>query len=148
MAAKVITNPWTEADVRSYIAVAARTLRWLKWDRPRGYSVRWPEVAQDFWAAHNNARELGEKVNTRVAVLPPEPHDIDTMDQAIPWLYWIRDKRIRDACLLYGELDSYELVAINLGMSKEWCRKADQAGIAIIMAMLKRGARGAVGRTI
>jgi hypothetical protein len=143
-----LSEPWSEADVRAHIAVAARTLRWLKWDRPRIAVTPWPEIARDFWEAHNNALAVGETITVRQITLPPEPGDFDMMDQAIPWLYWIKDPRIRNTCLLYGELGTYALVADVIGMSETWCRHAEQQAVMIIVHMLNRAAQGPIGRTL
>ncbi len=91
---------YTPEHVKARLEEAAQTLRRLPATGcfPQGHKAQWPEVLRDFWVEWN-VRGEGEKeafADERNRVrLSPSPAQIERMDDALMWLYYIKQPRHR-----------------------------------------------------
>lgn len=91
---------YTPEYVKARLEEAAQTLRRLPATGcfPQGHKAQWPQVVREFWEEWNVKGE-GEKeefADERNRVrLSPSPAQIERMDEALMWLYYIKQPEHR-----------------------------------------------------
>lgn len=106
---------------------------------PSSKVVFWPEVLRPYWEVHNSANDIGEEVRTRESRLRATPAQIERTDEALPWLYWVRDPRHRAVVLLRAMGHSWRRVSrIVGGCSHETARGWERNAIEAITDSLNK----------
>lgn len=103
-----LSDLWSEEEVRARIADAIDTLRRLPFPRngaPPDHKVQWPDIVRSFWEAYGTA-------STKVTRVRPTAEAIDRMEDVLPWLFWVGDRKRRHVVMLR---------ALGLGWRKIGC---------------------------
>lgn len=95
---RLAEQAWTAATVKERLEEAAATLKALpmpKGGRPAGHRVAWPEMVQSVWEAYNGLSEFEiherqRDLNAQKTRVTPTAEQITRMDEALDWLYYIK----------------------------------------------------------
>ncbi|MCA3248990.1 MAG: hypothetical protein INF41_01005 [Rhodospirillaceae bacterium] len=79
-----MANNWHSTTVEQRLASAAAVLRRLPGAMPRTKLTSWPEVI------HSTREAYGWNAS-QPRPIPPHPQDIQAMDQALEWLFWLTE---------------------------------------------------------
>ena len=141
---------WTHDEVERRLQEAMTTLRRLPMPRngmPVGDRSHWPEVARSFWEIYGGTgaehrREIDADRNR--TKLPPLPHQVERMDEALGWLHMIRDRRHRKVVFARSHIwpdsdrpiTSWVKLQKEMGVCRETLRRWYRIGIRDIAVTL------------
>lgn len=75
-------NKWTQKMVAARLEEAAEVMKRLPAVKPKGYTVSWPTIIQEFWESYG-----WNDVEVRLG--PPPADAISRMDETLKWLHWL-----------------------------------------------------------
>lgn len=119
-------TPVTAVEVGARLEEAFRVLRRLPRDREwrwlEGTGSAMPEPVRSYWERYGH-----EAARAR----PPAPtlSEIDRMDEALAWFWWIEDRTVRTVVMARCAGAPWKLIAKTVGYSRSWC--ADWHGRAL-----------------
>ena len=106
--------------------------------RPHGHRSSWPDTLRE--AADVYARALAQGQWDRMSARNgyPDAETIDRMDEALGWLWWIEDGRVRTVVSARAVGARWTWIARDMGKARSTVRAWWLDGIAIIADRLTR----------
>jgi hypothetical protein len=126
---------WTPELVRSRLVEAFETLRLLPFDRnarPSACLTLWPDVVRDVVEAYGYRRERLRR--------QPSASEIQRMDEALPWLFFVTDPKQRKAVVAVALRYRLRGIGRALGCSHETIRNWERRALKAISDALNRQA--------
>src|SRR5690606_29546714 len=118
----------TPRDIEDRFEEAARTLRRLPDERPRGYFNTWPQVARTAWETMAMERQPVRVWAT--------PEAISRMEEAFGWLLWLEPDDAR-LVWLRAEGVRWKPICHRLGISRATAWRRWAAALIVIAGHLK-----------
>ncbi len=135
---------YTPEYVKARLEEAAQTLRRLPATGcfPQGHKAHWPEVVREFWEEWNvrgeGEREAFADERNRVR-LSPSPAQIERMDEALMWFYYIKQPKHRMVVFARSMGVRAAVLARQLNVHRNTLAGWHEAGMQRIVAALNQG---------